>query len=104
LFYNELGGVAGQSITTTRNANYGLFQNIQSNLYWSGTDAPPDANYAWIFGFNDSSEGAGLKTGTIFAWAVQTGDVAAVPVPTAVWLFGSGLLGLVGVARRKKVA
>ena len=30
-------------------------------------------------------------------------EVAAVPVPAAVWLFGSGLLGLVGVARRKKV-
>jgi len=27
-----------------------------------------------------------------------------VPVPAAVWLFGSGLLGLVGVARRKKKA
>lgn len=27
---------------------------------------------------------------------------SAVPVPAAVWLFGSGLLGLVGVARRKK--
>ncbi|MFV9616779.1 MAG: VPLPA-CTERM sorting domain-containing protein [Gammaproteobacteria bacterium] len=26
---------------------------------------------------------------------------SAVPVPAAVWLFGSGLLGLVGVARRK---
>ena len=26
-----------------------------------------------------------------------------VPVPAAVWLFGSGLLGLIGVARRKKV-
>lgn len=27
-----------------------------------------------------------------------------VPVPAAVWLFGSGLLGLVGIARRKKAA
>lgn len=27
---------------------------------------------------------------------------AAVPVPAAAWLFGSGLLGLIGVARRKK--
>ena len=28
-------------------------------------------------------------------------DVSPVPVPAAVWLFGSGLIGLVGVARRK---
>ena len=28
--------------------------------------------------------------------------VAAVPVPAAVWLFGSGLLGLVSLARKKK--
>jgi len=32
---------------------------------------------------------------------VLTVDVAVVPVPAAVWLFGSGLLGLVGVARRR---
>jgi len=28
-------------------------------------------------------------------------ELAAVPVPAAAWLFGSGLLGLVGLARRK---
>ena len=28
-------------------------------------------------------------------------SVAVVPVPAAVWLFGSGLLGLAGIARRK---
>jgi len=27
---------------------------------------------------------------------------AVVPVPAAVWLFGSGLIGLIGIARRKK--
>lgn len=32
---------------------------------------------------------------------VIEGVVPAVPVPAAVWLFGSGLLGLVAVARRK---
>lgn len=28
-------------------------------------------------------------------------SVSSVPVPAAVWLFGSGLLGLIGIARRK---
>ena len=28
--------------------------------------------------------------------------VSAIPVPAAAWLFGSGLLGLIGIARRKQ--
>jgi len=28
-------------------------------------------------------------------------EISAVPVPAALWLFGSGLLGLAGIARRK---
>ena len=36
-------------------------------------------------------------------WGIHIeGLVSAVPVPGAAWLFGSGLIGLVGVARRKK--
>lgn len=31
-------------------------------------------------------------------------SITPVPVPAAVWLFGSGLLGLVGVARRKRAS
>jgi len=30
-------------------------------------------------------------------------EISEVPIPAAVWLFGSGLIGLVGLARRKKV-
>ncbi len=29
-------------------------------------------------------------------------EVPSIPIPPAMWLFGSGLLGLVGIARRKK--
>lgn len=29
--------------------------------------------------------------------------ISAVPIPATVWLFGSGLIGLIGLARRKKV-
>ncbi len=39
---------------------------------------------------------SGLSGGEIDAFA----DVAPVPVPAAVWLLGSGLLGLVGIRRR----
>ena len=37
-----------------------------------------------------------------FDYASFNGTVSAVPAPASVWLFGSGLLGLVGMARRKK--
>lgn len=43
-----------------------------------------------------------MPTGTS-AGTIGPFDVGPeIPVPAAVWLFGSGLLGLVGVARRKK--
>ena len=46
----------------------------------------------------------GLRTTDIakYSIAFDNFSVALVPVPAAVWLFGSGLIGLVGVARRKK--
>ncbi len=35
---------------------------------------------------------------------VGVSDASAVPLPAAVWLFGSALMGLVGVSRRKSTA
>ena len=40
---------------------------------------------------------------TPIIWPDRYGDVSIVPVPATVWLFGSGLIGLIGIARRKKV-
>jgi len=103
LFYNVLGGSAGSSITTTHNANYDLFSHVQSGGYWSSTEYAPNANFAWAINMNNGFQIATSKGGGHGGWAVQSGDVGAVPVPAAVWLFGSGLLGLIGVARRKSV-
>jgi hypothetical protein len=113
LFYNELGGVAYTSISTNHNANYNLFSNIQDGgPYYSGTEWAPHSIAADAFTFNNSNTQAGAgyeqiggnKDGMYYAWAVRTGDVSAVPVPGAVWLFGTGLMGLTGLARKRKAA
>ena len=58
------------------------------------TPFDPDVIGEYQFAIQVSSAGLNVET---VAMQVQT-----VPVPAAVWLFGSGLLGLVGIARRKK--
>ena len=101
LFYNVLGNTGGSLISNT-----GPFSNVQSNYYWlaSGWAADWDDGSLWkdTFSMGDGEMWEGTRTTNYYAWAVHSGDVGAVPVPTAVWLFGSGLIGLVGFARRKK--
>jgi len=80
----------------------GLFTNVQSGIYWSGTEFAPNPVSGWLFRFDLGSQFANLKVQSHFAWAVRPGDVGVVPVPAAVWLFGSGLLWLLGLARRKR--
>lgn len=101
LFYISLGGMLGSSIHTTHNSNYQLFSNIQSAPYWSATEHYAYADIsAWDFNFGNGSQGGDLKMYSFHVWAVHDGDVAAVPLPAATWLFGSGLVGLLGYYRR----
>ena len=85
--------------------NTGPFSNVQVNGfgYWSATEN--SINSAWSFLISDNGyQDTFNKTNSLNAWAVYSGDVSAisaVPVPGAVWLFGSGLIGLIGIARRK---
>ena len=51
-----------------------------------------------LFGDQFSKNGV---TQFLISNVTMTTEFSAVPVPAAVWLFGSGLLGLIGVARRK---
>jgi len=45
---------------------------------------------------------AGYTGGSGVHFAMEEFTYNAVPIPAAVWLFGSGLIGLIGIARRKK--
>ena len=67
--------------------------------------APQDDIYGNPIGsFTSTSAPAGFEpfVGTAFG-DFRFAAASAVPVPAAVWLFGSGLFGLLGVARRRKV-
>jgi len=103
LFYNELGGTAGSSILSSSDPDLALFSNVQSDFYWSGTEFAPNPSNAWFFLFDLGNQFAFSKDSTVFAWAVHSGNVSGtVPEPATVWLFGSGLIGLLGLVRRKR--
>lgn len=61
-------------------------------------------NFPALFGTPNMQEvgfGNGLVSGNqVSTW--ESIQITTVPVPAAAWLFGSGLIGLIGVARRKK--
>ncbi len=105
LYYYGAGTTSGSGVTS---ASPGPFSNVQAESYWSSTEQPGASSpSAWRFNFNsDTSAGGGaqntsFKTISHYALAVHSGNAGAVPVPATIWLFGSGLLGLIGVARQR---
>ena len=101
LFYNELGGIATKGMPITP---YFTFEQVNGNGYWSGTEYVPDPRAAWDFYTGVGIQDFGNKNAFIYAWAVSPGNIAAVPVPGAVWLFGAGIIGLLGFRRRTRSA
>ncbi len=97
LFYLELGGTENDPISNSGDPDLALFNNIQP-FYWADANTP---NLEWHYHFmtfesgHQHSENPLLNEG-LSAWAVRTGDV---PLPAALWLFGSSLGGLLGLKR-----
>lgn len=82
--------------------NTGPFTDFQASYYWAGGEVAPGLYNAWAFQANTGYQASHDKRVFYYVWAVRSGDVSAVPVPAALWLFGSGLMGLLGVARRRR--
>ena len=81
----QLDGVLGITAGVPaeyRHTHMGAYTDIDTTFY-------QDERYSW------SDDLSRLHTGSYLV------RVDAIPVPAAVWLFGSGLLGLIGVARRR---
>ena len=75
------------------------FYNASYSLFFTGLSAEGES----ITAFTRLAETCPTnESSCAFTRTVSDVPISAVPVPAAVWLFGSGLLGLIGLARRKK--
>lgn len=74
--------------------NTGGFHNIQSDYYWTGVEYASEPHLAWNFDALGGGQNYYYKAGEFFAWAVRSGDVAAVPEPGPMALLGVGLAAL----------
>ncbi len=96
--------------------DWGLTSNIDVVNVWDVSSSGDIQTYTSTDWDGDGIPGgamldSGALVGFSASFNLEGSDLAnvnitppsAVPVPAAVWLFGSGLLGLVGVARRKTV-
>ena len=86
---------------STDEASTGLYMDEDNILRMMGAQYrfdPTDTD-SFIFGLEYTNV---YSTTSNFLEGIYLVRDTVVPVPAAVWLFGSGLLGLIGVARRKK--
>jgi hypothetical protein len=84
-------------------SNTGGFESLQSYAYWSGTEYPPDSDFAWWFmndyGFQTSYGG---KTSVLYAVAVRPGDVPVVPEPQTYAMLLLGMSAVLLAVRRQR--
>ncbi len=118
LFYGGLGQAAGSSILTTHNSNLSLFTNVQSFIYWSGSETLSDnflggeaydfftatgrQDYYYESG-GDDFDALAVSPGQLGTGGAAGGGGTTVPLPATGWLMLSALGGL-GVVMRRRAA
>lgn len=111
------GGASVQTQTSSSCANGATsFLGKVCDSFGSATKAWEGLNLSFVFtedrlNFSGAltatdTSGSGLsRNTTTINWQISGNTPAPViPIPAAAWLFGSGLLGLAGTARRRKAA
>jgi len=101
LYYTDGGLSQGQNITSSAVLS-GLFSNMQNFVYWSGTEYAPNPNNAWYFSTGYGDQYYYYEYNNYYAWAVRSGDVAAVPEPGVMGLLGIGALAWAGTKARRR--
>ena len=95
------GGEMGYMYRNNLNGSSSIFYNVQPDYYWSKNEYTNYPEFAYLFHFgNGDAQVFSFKVSPASAWAVRDGDSSPVPIPSAVWLLGSGLIGFIGAKKK----
>ena len=98
--YMDSNGLVGAGTLATLDSNVGLYYFTRTaatgaSATSANRTAYSNSLYPAVVSFSSTGD---------FTYSLASAEVAAVPIPAAAWLLGTGLLAMGGAARRRKAA